>query len=42
MPGKEADLVLVEGNPLKDLTSLARVRMVLKHGKIAKNPVKEA
>jgi imidazolonepropionase-like amidohydrolase len=32
-PGKRADLVIVEGNPLSDLACLANVRAVMKAGK---------
>jgi imidazolonepropionase-like amidohydrolase len=32
-PGKRADLVVVEGNPLQDLECLGRVRAVLKAGR---------
>ena len=31
-PGKEADLLVVEGNPFEDLTALKRVRGVWKSG----------
>jgi imidazolonepropionase-like amidohydrolase len=31
-PGRRADLLIVEGNPLEDLTSLERVRAVMKAG----------
>lgn len=37
-PGRRADLVVVEGNPLADLSSLGRVRAVLKAGRWVKNP----
>ena len=31
-PGKQADLVLVEGDPLKDMTAMRRVRRVMLNG----------
>jgi len=33
-PGKRADLIAVEGDPLKDMTSLERVSLVMKDGQI--------
>ena len=33
--GKLADLVLVEGDPLEDITCLARPVMVIKRGRVA-------
>lgn len=40
-PGYAADLVLVEGNPLEDITLLARpeetLRLIVKAGRMVKN-----
>jgi imidazolonepropionase-like amidohydrolase len=38
-PGKSADIVAVKGNPLEDVTELARVRFVMKAGEIYRGPV---
>src|SRR5260370_15912910 len=32
-PGKRADLIVVEGDPLRDLTCLEKIRAVMKAGK---------
>ena len=34
-PGKYADIVAVEGDALKDLTELERVRFVMKRGQVS-------
>jgi imidazolonepropionase-like amidohydrolase len=36
-PGMEADIIAVDGDPLKDITSLQRVLFVMKGGKVYKN-----
>jgi imidazolonepropionase-like amidohydrolase len=36
-PGYEADLIALDGNPLKDITALERVAFVMKSGNIVKN-----
>jgi imidazolonepropionase-like amidohydrolase/predicted enzyme related to lactoylglutathione lyase len=41
-PGKIADLILVAGDPLKDISSLHRVQMVVKEGRIVYEADKEA
>jgi imidazolonepropionase-like amidohydrolase len=33
-PGKLADLILVEGDPTQDITALARIRLVIRGGRI--------
>ncbi len=35
-PGKYADLIAVEGDPLKDITELERIKKVIKGGKVVK------
>ncbi len=35
-PGRIADMIAVEGNPLKDLKALSKVRMVMKSGRFLK------
>ncbi|HLK32816.1 MAG TPA: amidohydrolase family protein [Terriglobales bacterium] len=36
-PGHYADLIAVEGDPLKDVTTLERVKFVMKGGQVIKN-----
>jgi imidazolonepropionase-like amidohydrolase len=37
-PGKSADLIVCEGNPLEDLTQLRTLRYVMCRGKLIKKP----
>jgi imidazolonepropionase-like amidohydrolase len=37
VPGLEADLIAVEGNPLEDITALQRVQFVMKAGRVFRN-----
>ena len=36
-PGKYADLIAVDGDPLKDVTTLEHVKFVMKGGEVVKN-----
>ena len=38
-PGKFADVIAVEGDPLADITQLERVKFVMKGGEIIRNEV---
>jgi imidazolonepropionase-like amidohydrolase len=40
-PGKLADIIAVEGNPLKDVKDLQRVRFVMKGGEVVRTTTKE-
>lgn len=39
-PGKLADIIVVNGNPLYDITALAHVETVVKGGKVVKSPLR--
>jgi imidazolonepropionase-like amidohydrolase len=39
--GKYADIIAVDGDPLADITTLERVRFVMKGGAVIKNEVKK-
>jgi len=36
-PGKWADIIAVDGDPLQDVTTLERVKFVMKGGEVVKN-----
>jgi imidazolonepropionase-like amidohydrolase len=40
-PGKFADIVAVEGNPLQDITELERIKFVMKGGQVARDDTTE-
>jgi len=40
-PGKLADVIAVDGDPLADLRAMDRVRLVMREGKVVKGPVPE-
>ena len=35
-PGYQADIIAIDGDPLKDITALTRVRFVIREGRIYK------
>jgi imidazolonepropionase-like amidohydrolase len=39
-PGYEADLIAVEGDPLRDIRALRRVVWVMKSGRVIKNELR--
>ena len=39
-PGLEADIIALDGDPLKDITELERVKFVMKNGEVYKNEMK--
>ena len=39
-PGKWADIVAVDGDPLADVTTLERVKFVMKGGEVVRNSYK--
>ena len=41
-PGKQADLIAVEGNPLDDITALGRIAFVMQGGRVVRRPERAA
>lgn len=41
-PGLQADIIALNGNPLKDITAVRRVAFVMKGGKVYKNTARAA
>jgi imidazolonepropionase-like amidohydrolase len=41
-PGKVADLVLLDANPLTDITNTKRIRVVIQGGRLLKRSVLDA
>jgi imidazolonepropionase-like amidohydrolase len=39
-PGKRADLLAVDGNPLLDITDLERVQLVVSNGNVVAGPAR--
>jgi imidazolonepropionase-like amidohydrolase len=39
-PGKRADLLAVDGNPLLDITDLERVQLVVSNGNVVVGPAR--
>jgi imidazolonepropionase-like amidohydrolase len=39
-PGKWADIIAVDGDPIQDITTLQRVKFVMKSGQVYKNETK--
>jgi imidazolonepropionase-like amidohydrolase len=38
-PGMQADIIAVDGDPIKDITAVRRVVFVMKSGRVYKNEV---
>lgn len=39
-PGRNADIIAVDGNPLRDIGAMARVVFVMKDGRVARQPAR--